>query len=64
MVPREDAPGVARSVFPRAAPDHKGSVSDLDPLRVCSRALMCFLASAALRLTRIDSSPVSTVWQP
>ena len=32
-------------------------------LRACSRALIRFLASAVLRLKRIDSLPVSTMWQ-
>lgn len=32
-------------------------------LRACSRALIYFLASAVLRLKRIDSLPVSTMWQ-
>lgn len=33
------------------------------PLRACSRALIRFFASAVLREKRIDSLPVSTIWQ-
>ena len=59
------AQGVARSGLPITVSDQKGSspASVLAPLRACSRALMRFLAAAVLRLNRIDSLPVSTMWQ-
>ncbi len=63
--PGEDAQGVARSGVPRAAPDQSGSASAtvFAPLHVVSRASVRFLALVVLRLKRIDSLPVSTMWQ-
>ena len=50
MCAGEDAQGVARSDFPRAAAAQMASLGGdyLSALRACSRALMRFLATALL----------------
>lgn len=59
----EDAKGVARSGFPRAAHRQNGSSAACGSavLRACSRDLIRDLAVALLCLNRWDSLPVSTM---